>query len=42
MNLLFYQIATDTNLTERARLEQRIEDLQIEIRKVNIASFSTE
>ncbi|CAF1065645.1 unnamed protein product [Adineta steineri] len=29
------RVATDTNLTERARLEQRIEDLQIEIRKLD-------
>ncbi|CAF0946900.1 unnamed protein product [Adineta ricciae] len=29
------RIATDTNLTERARLEQRIEDLQLEIRKLD-------
>ncbi|CAF4445012.1 unnamed protein product, partial [Adineta steineri] len=29
------RVATDTSLTERARLEQRIEDLQIEIRKLD-------
>lgn len=29
-----FQIATDTNLKERARFEQRIEDLENEIRKV--------
>ncbi len=37
---IFLQIATDTGLNERARYEQRIEDLEIDLRKVGFVFVS--
>jgi len=37
---IFLQIATDTGLNERARYEQRIEDLEIDLRKVDFVFVS--